>query len=195
MDFETDGSAQFDDDRVGWQTTDTNVGSNFIFGVQLDNASGHNVIEGYWDHVYNSGDDDGRPVIVDMESYSFDANAWYRLTVVFTKLTDTSAQIDVSLWSLDGSGDPVAEVGSGTLADTAALGDTSPNASPAATYFTTTTLYPAYKNYTGTEINADNACYEVTTTGTPQYDLAVTVVGGGSVTLDPAVGPMMKAQL
>ena len=27
LDFETDGSAQFDDDRVGWQTVDNNVSS------------------------------------------------------------------------------------------------------------------------------------------------------------------------
>ena len=39
LDFETDGSAQFDDDRVGWQTSNSDINSNLIFGVQLDNRA------------------------------------------------------------------------------------------------------------------------------------------------------------
>ena len=91
-----------------------------------------------------------------------------------------------SLWLLDGSGNPVSLTASGSLADTGALGSTSPNASPAQEYFTATNLYPAYKNHTGAAANADNACYEIIT-GTPpvQHTLNITTQGSGSVTLNP----------
>ena len=149
--------------------------------MQLDNAGDHRRIEGYWDHVYNSGDDDGRPEIVDLDSAGLAADSWYRLTAEFTKLTDTSAKIDVELWSLDGSGNPVSLTASGSLADTSALGSASPNASPAPEYFTTATLYPAYKNHTGAAANADNACYKVITGAPPvQYTLTATDDGNGS---------------
>ena len=186
LDFETDGSAQFDDDRVGWQTTNSNVGSDYIFGVQLDNAGGHLRIDGYWDHV--AGDDAGRPEIASLDGL-LAANSWYRLEAVFTKLTATSAKIDAELWALDASGAPVSLTASGSIADTSALGSTAPNASPALAYFTTATLYPAFKNHSGAAANADNACYEVTS-GTPpvQYTLIVTDDGNGGVTLDPAGG-------
>ena len=36
MDFQTDGSGQFDDDRMGWMITDSSTDSANIFGVQLD---------------------------------------------------------------------------------------------------------------------------------------------------------------
>ncbi len=160
LDFETSATAQFDDDRVGWQTTNSDTNSDYAFGVQMDNSGGHLRIEGYWDHVYGSSDDDGRPEIVSLDSAGLLPNAWYRLIAEFTRLTATSARIDVELWSLDASGNPLSLVASGTLADTSALGSTSPNASPAPEYFTAANLYPVYKNHIDQPAFADNACHE-----------------------------------
>ena len=46
MDFQTDGSGQFDDDRIGWMITDSDVSSTNFFGVQLDHTDGGIVT--YW---------------------------------------------------------------------------------------------------------------------------------------------------
>ncbi len=55
--------------------------------------------------------------------FALAANTWYRFRVEFTKLTATSARIDVSLTELDGTGIPVSEVASGSILDTATLCD------------------------------------------------------------------------
>ena len=97
MDFQTDGSGHLDDDRIGWMITDNSVSSSNIFGVQLDpGESGYN-IEGYWDGVSS---DDRRPSIVDLPTLS--NSTWYRFRAEITKLTATSARIDVTLTELDG---------------------------------------------------------------------------------------------
>ena len=152
MDFQTDGSGQFDDDRVGWMIADDSVDSDYIFGVQMDPASGF-WIEGYWDHVINV-DEDKRPPIVSLPGLS--ANAWYRLEAEFTRLSATSAKIDVELWSLDGSGNPDSLVVSGSIADTSDLGGDSPDPD----YFNGP-MWPAYKNYQPTSGAADNAWFEI----------------------------------
>ena len=38
MDFQTDGSGQFDDDRMGWMIADDDATSTNFFGVQLDHV-------------------------------------------------------------------------------------------------------------------------------------------------------------
>ena len=97
MDFQTDGSGHFDDDRVGWMIADDTNSSDYIFGVQMDpGGSGYN-IEAYWDGD-TFGDDGGRTSIVDLPTLT--ANAWYRLRAEITKLTATSARIDVTLTAL-----------------------------------------------------------------------------------------------
>jgi len=155
MDFETDGSAEFNDDRMGWMITDSSTSSDYIFGVQLDNASGHLRIEGYWDHIIGV-DEDKRPEIVDLDGVTLDSDAWYRFRAEITKLTDTSARIDVELWSLDASGNLKALVAKGTLADTSVLGGDSPD--PA--YFAGT-MWPAFKNFDSASGECDNACYQI----------------------------------
>ena len=62
MDFQTDGNGNFDDDRVGWMTSDTSTSSNFIFGVQLDPGGSGQNIEAYWDGD-TVGDDGGRTAV------------------------------------------------------------------------------------------------------------------------------------
>ena len=159
MDFQTNGSGQFDDDRVGWMITDSSTGSNNIFGVQLDPGGSGQNIEAYWDGN-TFGDDGGRTSIVDLPVLP--ANAWYRLRAEITKLTATSARIDVTLTELDGSGNEGSVVASGTLDDTALLPNTAGNEIPNPAYFTGP-IWPAFKNHSGTQGYADNACYEVVT--------------------------------
>ncbi|KPL18749.1 MAG: hypothetical protein AMJ93_13525, partial [Anaerolineae bacterium SM23_84] len=183
-DFQTDGSGHFDDDRVGWMIRDDDNSSDHIFGVQMDpGGSGYN-IEAYWDGD-TFGDDGGRTSIVDLPTLS--ANAWYRLRAEITKLTATSARIDVSLTELDGSGNPGAVVASGSIPDTDLLPDTPGEEIPNPGYFTATTIWPAYKNYQAIAGAADNACYEVVTSAPPTcYALTLGHTGQGS---DPLATP------
>jgi hypothetical protein len=177
-DFQTDGSSHFDDDRIGWMITDSSTSSSNIFGLQLDPGGSGYDIEGYWD----GASADRRPHIVDLPALS--ANTWYRFRADITKLTATSASIDVTLTELDASGNPVGVVASGSIADTSTLGADAPNSK----YFTASAIWPAYKNYTAAAAPADNACYELVTGAPPQYTLTMNLVGNGSVTLDPAGG-------
>ena len=50
-------------------------------------------------------------------------NTWYRFEATITKLTDTSARIDVSLVELDGSGNPTGTPYTGTVDDTSTWPD------------------------------------------------------------------------
>jgi uncharacterized repeat protein (TIGR02543 family) len=177
LDLQTDGSGHLDDDRIGWMITDDDVGSSNIFGLQCDpGGSGYN-IEGYWDGVSS---DDRRPSIVDLPALS--ADSWYQFRADITKLTATSASIDVALIELDASGDSVSVTASGSIANTAALGDDAPNAK----YFTNP-VWPAFKNYTAAGANADNACFQVVS-APETYPLTVNIVGSGSVELNPPGG-------
>ncbi|MEE8308347.1 MAG: alkaline phosphatase, partial [Gammaproteobacteria bacterium] len=155
LDLQTDDSGEYDDDRIGWMITDSSTSSSNIFSVQMDpggdGASGQN-IEGYWDGVNGA---DRRPSIVNLPVLT--ADTWYRLELTVTKLTATSASLDVTFMELDASGDPSSIVASGSIADTATLGDDEPNAK----YFDPSTIWPAYKNMDGG--GADNAAFEVIT--------------------------------
>ena len=156
MDFKTDGSGHFDDDRIGWMITDDEVSSSNIFSVQLDpGGSGYN-IEGYWDGVSSN---DRRPSIVDLPTLS--ADTWYRFRLEVGKLTATSASLDVSLTELDGSGNPTGTPVTGSIPNTADLGDDEPHSK----YFTADAIWAAYKNYTAAGAPADNAFMEVITGG------------------------------
>jgi hypothetical protein len=160
MDFQTDGSGHFDDDRVGWMIRDDTNSSDYIFGVQMDpggsGPSGYN-IEAYWDGD-SFGDNGGRTSIVDLPVLS--ANAWYRLRAEITRLTATSASIGVTLTELDAGGDPGAVVASGSLPDTDLVPGTAGNEIPNPAYFTGP-MWPAYKNYTTAPAPADNAYFEI----------------------------------
>ncbi len=147
MDFQTDASGHFDDDRIGWMIRDDDRDSTYFFGVQLDPGGGDYNIEGYWDGV---SADDKRPSIVDLPSLS--ADTWYRFRAEITKLTDYSASIFVMLTELDDSGIPVEVVASGFIDDTSLLGDDKPSEK----YFTNP-IWPAYKNFDKTTGAADNA--------------------------------------
>ena len=163
MDFQTDASGVFDDDRIGWFISDTDIGSSNILGLQLDpggdGTSGNN-IEGYWDGVSEA---DKRPSIVNLPE--LDAETWYRFQGEITKLTDNSASITVTLTELDEDGDPVVVVATGSIDNTSLLGDDEPNEK----YFTGP-IWPGYKNYDAIEGAADNAYAMITGAGIQQPD-------------------------
>jgi len=153
MDFQTDASSAFDDDRIGWMISDVSKSSSNIFGLQLDPGGSGFAIEGYWDGVT---EDDKRPLIADLPTLN--ANAWHRFRAEIMKLTDGSAKIFVMLTELDGDGNPFDVVGTGYIEDTSLLGDDAQNAK----YFAGP-IWPAYKNYDGIEGAADNASFEIVT--------------------------------
>ena len=106
------------------------------------------------------------------------ANTWYRFRVEITKLTATSAKVDVSLVELDASGNPTGTPFTGSIADTNALAAAS---RPDAGYFTPTSMWPSYKSYTSAAAPVDNTCYQVVTTTAPTcHVLALSHTGSGS---------------
>lgn len=83
--------------------------------------------------------------------------SWYRLRAEFTKLTNSSAQVDVSLSGWDTNGDPV-EIASGTIPDTSLLGIYAPHPD----LFAPSVMYPTYKTYdNGAGAKADNVYFEI----------------------------------
>ncbi|GMV96649.1 MAG: hypothetical protein AMXMBFR83_10110 [Phycisphaerae bacterium] len=158
LDFESanagDPALAFDDDRIGWSITDTqeaNDGDMFCVQLEAGNIAGNFRTAG--------SSTDRKPVIAPLPSVT--PNAWYRFRAKYTKLTDTSARIDVSVQELAADGTPGAIIASGTVQDTSVTTDTwrwVPN--PA--YFTTAKLYPTFKNYNEKSPgNADNAYLEI----------------------------------
>jgi hypothetical protein len=131
-------------------TTITSTSSTYIFGVQLDNTDGGIVT--YWQ---NSGGTSIKSVITTYTGIT--SNSWYRLKVNITKLTATSAKIDVTLIQLDSSGNPVSIIAYGSIADTDSYGTNK----PATRYFSATTIWPAFKNYQALSGEADNAYVEL----------------------------------
>ena len=163
MDFQTDGSGGFDDDRIGWMIANNTTSSSDIFSVQLDPGGGGQNIEGYWDGPSAA---DQRPSIVDTPTLG--NNAWYRLHLGVTKLGSTSARVKVALIELNNDGDPVEVVAVGSIADTNALGSAGPNNK----YFTPSNIYPAFKNHNAISGAAD----------TPHFDLLTAPSGSTTIT-------------
>ncbi|MFA5101960.1 MAG: M20/M25/M40 family metallo-hydrolase, partial [Candidatus Thermoplasmatota archaeon] len=178
IDFETDQFGFFDNNRIGWMITNTNTNTDNFFGVQLTNNGSRNRIEGYWDHDIGINTDK-RPVI-DNISTELVSDSWYRVNVEVTKLTATSARIDVTLVSLDVLGYPIANIASGSIIDTSSLGANTPDPE----YFTAP-IWPAFNN----NQTADNANVYVSP-GLPQYTLNViaTPADAGWVSIIPAGG-------
>jgi hypothetical protein len=168
MDFQANGSGEFDDDRIGWMIYNNSTSSDFIFGVQLDNAASHLRMETYWDNTF--GDNAGRVEMADLDAVTITADGWYRLITDITKLDATSARIDGELWSLDGSGNPVSMIASGSVLNTASVGT---GVTPNVGYFTGP-VYPAYKNHSGTAGAADNTYFELITIAPPP---AISITG------------------
>ncbi|MCY2931103.1 MAG: PEP-CTERM sorting domain-containing protein [Planctomycetota bacterium] len=155
MDFQANGSGQFDDDRVGWVLASGATSSSYHFAVQLDNTD--NVAPGGLGTYFrdNSGNRVLNAKLIPWATLGSSGSNWYREELQVTKLTiglgAGGAQVDVSFWALDGSGNPVGSpltASYGTI-DTSALRGFSG------------TVYPMFKNYSATGGNADNAYFAV----------------------------------
>ncbi len=179
MDFQTSPAGLLDDDRVCWTILNNSTSSDAHFGVQLDNTSGGNGIETYWDNVSGTSSN----IRVRIASLPTLANsAWYRIRAEITKLTASSASIAVTLNAIDALGNVGALVASGTMrTDTMASSRV-----PDPKYFSAAAMWPAYKNFNSTEGMADNAYFSITEGGsTGVYSLTTNVVGSGTVTKNP----------
>ena len=81
MDYRTDGSAAFDDDRLSWTIASSSTDSTNQFGVQLDTVEDGGIAT-YW---RNSTGGRVQTPIVPLPALA--ANTWYRLRADITKLT------------------------------------------------------------------------------------------------------------
>ncbi len=179
MDFETEADGSFDDDRCVWNIDGASASSSNLFGAQLDYIDGGIVT--YW---RDSGGTRIQTPIVNLYPpdpglVPIKGNTWYRFRNEITKLTATSARLDVSLVELDAQGDPTGIPYTGTVADTSLW----PGGVPDTKYFTAATMYPAYKNYNGVA-NADHACFEVTTGTVTTYSISGNIVDLGGLPVD-----------
>jgi len=160
MDFQANGAGTFDDDRTGWAMADnTAFASAYNFATQLDQSDGggHRIVT-YWRTAYGGG----TQIKLSLASFGglIVANDWYRSELDVTKLTATSARVDVSLVHLDAAGNPTGTPITGFVADTSALGANSPDPK----YFTgdaSDTMYPMFKNYSAIPGNVDNAYFNI----------------------------------
>ena len=154
MDFQSNGSGQFDDDRLGWMITNTSNDSTNFFGAQLDTTDGGIVT--YW---RNSAGDRVQTRIVALSGIK--NNTWYRFTLEITKLAATQARLDVRLAELNATtGNPVpgGTVLTGTVSNSSTWAP--PTGAAPAKYFTPTKMWPAYKNFNALSGAADNAFFE-----------------------------------
>ena len=177
QDFQASGSGTFNDDRLSWTTNATSTESRYEFGVQLDNTENGGIVT-YWSNTI--GGSKLYDVITPISGIT--ANTWYRFRAEITKLTATSAQIDVTLTELDADGNPTGTPITGSLADTSLL---AAGHTPAADYFSATSMVPSYKNYNSTAGHADNTCHQVVTNTQTEYALTITQATGGTITAAP----------
>ena len=153
MDFQANGSGQFDDDRVGWVVASDASSSSSHFGVQLDNAAGG--LETYFRNNIN-GTRVSQTTVMNWTALGTPTGSnWYREQLTVTKLTSglgaNGANVSVSFWALDGSGNPIGSplTGSYGTIDTSALRGFSGD------------VYPMFKNYSAATGNVDNAFFAI----------------------------------
>jgi hypothetical protein len=138
-------------DKIGWTTQEFGTDSGYWLQIELYK----NQIRGSWNNASGSG---RTPVIVTYDTSTMTASTFYRAAFKLTKLTDTSAQIDVSLHAINTDGSTGDEITSETIADTATLGSDTPD--PA--LFMASTMWPTYRNYNnGASGPCDNAYFEI----------------------------------
>ncbi|MCX6924991.1 MAG: Ig-like domain-containing protein [Verrucomicrobia bacterium] len=161
LDFQSDASSKFDDDRVGWTITpDASTSTGSQLALKLDNNQ-----EGGMVLYHNST---RTPALNALSGIK--ASTWYRFSVEFTKLTDTSAAIVGTLTELDATGNPTGTPYVGTIADTSAFSNP-----PSTALFTATQQCPSFKNYNAIVGNADNAAFTITPpTPPPTVTLSLT---------------------
>lgn len=152
MDFQANGSGNFDDDRVGWVLVSGAASSGSHFGIQLDNSAGG--IETYFRD--NSGNRALQTTVMNWTALGIPTGSnWYREQLTVKKLTSGlgagGAEVSVSFWALDNFGNPIGSplTASYGLIDTSALRGFSGD------------VYPMFKNYSALSGNADNAYFAI----------------------------------
>jgi hypothetical protein len=173
MDFQASAAeatgAPFDDDRMGWSIVGGQELSDADFlCVQLEAGE----IRGFF-RTSPTSTTTRAPTLATLPALT--PLGWYRFRVTFTKLTNTSARIDVSLTELDDNGVPGNTVASGTVADTSVV-DTIWKWVPSSHYFTTALLYPTFKNYNEKAPGHADNCYLEIVRVLPQCGTTVTPV-------------------
>lgn len=168
MDFQANGSGNFDDDRVGWVMSSSPDSSSYHFGVQLDNSDNGGGLSTYFRDL--SGARALNTGLISLATLAPSGSNWYRQQLEVTKLTAAlgigGAQVDVSFVALDGAGNPTGSpltASYGTI-DTSALRGFSG------------TVYPMFKNFGTQPGNSDNAYFEITAVPEPAT-LSLLVVG------------------
>jgi hypothetical protein len=176
MDFQTSSGAKFDDDRLGWTVNSTSNGSGYQFGVQLDSTQVNPGVSSYWRlGGVNTTTNSFTALASCAALTNLTASAFYRFEADFTKLTDTSAKIDCTVWRLDASGNidgtwaPI----TGSYADTSLLGTNS----VVAGYFSAASMVPTFKNYNTDAGYADNAYFAIVPAPEPAT-MSLLVLGG-----------------
>lgn len=142
-------------DKIGWTTNE--FGTDSAEWLQIELYRGQ--IRGNWKNASGS---DRSPTIVTYDvtpgTSPMIASTFYRAAFKLTKLTETSARIDVSLHAINTDGSTGSQIASGTIADTATLGSDIPN--PA--LFMAASMWPTYRNYNnGASGKCDNAYFEI----------------------------------
>ncbi len=169
----------FSGDRLGW-TTDASAesGGDAWFQVVLGKSdpwsnppSGTATIKGDWENTSGSGGS-GSKLVLQYAGSLINELSFYRFKAEFTKLTSTSAKIDVSLTAVNADGTLGAVVASGSLADTSQLPTTE---RPNPILFTASTMWPTFRNYNGkAKGQSDNAYFEIVRIQAPDCYSAVT---------------------
>lgn len=160
-------------DKIGWTTNQFGTDSGEWLQIELykkDSTSLLAQIRGSWENASGS---ERQPTIVTYDPSSLNASTFYRAAFKLTKLTDTSARIDVSLHAINADGSTGTEITSGTIPDTSALPNSSDVPNPA--LFTAATMWPTYRNYNnGASGKCDNAYFEIIRISAPDCFSKVT---------------------
>lgn len=163
LDLRTPGQADpyfpFRDDNVGWTAESESTDSSQFFQITMERVTSPvylGQIKGKW---RNASGTEQKPIIVEFPRTLLQEFSWYRLRAEITKLTPSSAKIDVSLTALNADGSLGDVIASGTLADTDAL---PANQRPRAAHFSPAIMWPTYKSYNESAAGpADNAYFEI----------------------------------
>jgi len=163
IDVRTPGQADpyfpFRDDNVGWTAESESTSSSDFFQITMERDTGPpyvGQIKGKW---RNDKGTEKKPIIVEYPRTLLEEFSWCRLRAEITKLTPSSAKIDVTLTAVNADGSLGAEIASGAILDTDALPSTE---KPRAEHFSPAIMWPTYKSYNeGASGPADNAYFEI----------------------------------
>jgi hypothetical protein len=167
FDLRTPGQADpyfpWRNDELGWTTNPESESSSDFFQVTMARVTSPTYvgqIKGKWRNA-SSGTSGGQrdPVIVEYPRELLNEFAYYRLRAEFTKLTSTSARIDVSLAAINSDGSIGDVIASGSILDTDELPEIQ---RPHPDHFSPAVMWPTYKSYNENAAGpADNTYFEI----------------------------------